>query len=85
MKEENSMKAARILAILLLSVVSACIVLPVFGADRLLASDFQLGSWAKIVDYFDYSRAFATLRGLTGPPEDYHAYVYMTYVNASGL
>lgn len=44
------MKADTILAVLLLSVVSASVILPVFGADRLLASDFQLESWAKVVD-----------------------------------
>jgi len=47
--------------------------------------DFKSQSFAKVVDYFDYSRAFATLHGLVGPPDDYHAYAYMTYVNASGL
>ena len=85
MKEEDSMKAYRILAILLLSVFSASAVVPVFGTDRLLASDFQLGSWAKVVDYFDFSRDFAANHSLAGPPNDYHAYVYMTYVNTSGL
>lgn len=79
------MKTNLFLAILLLSVVSASAILPVLGADKLLASDFQSESWAKVVDYFDYGRAFATLHGLSGPPDDYHAYVYMTYVNTSGL
>jgi len=85
MKEEDSMKANRILAVLLLSIFSASVILPVFGADQLAASDFQSGSFAKVVDYFDFSRDFAANHSLTGPPADYHAYVYMTYVNTSGL
>lgn len=85
MQEEDSMKAFGILSMLLLSVLSVSVVVPVFGADRLVASDFQSGSWAKVVDYFDFSRDFAANHSLTGPPDDYHAYVYMTYVNTSGL
>jgi len=79
------MKTNLLIAISLLSVVSLSAVLPALAADILLAQDFQLGSWSKVVDYFDYSRAFAALHGLQGPPLDYHAYVYMTYVNTSGL
>jgi hypothetical protein len=60
-------------------------VAPAFGNDQLAASDFQAGSWAKVIDYFNFSRDFAASQNLTGPPEDYHAYVYMTYVNTSGL
>jgi hypothetical protein len=79
------MKADKILVILLLSVFSISIILPAFAADTLQASDFQSGSFAKVVDYFDYGRAIAAAHNLTGPPSDYHANVYMTYVNTSGL
>jgi hypothetical protein len=79
------MKADKILVILLLSVFLISVMLPAFAADTLQASDFQSGSFAKVVDYFDYCRAFAAAHNLTGPPSDYHANVYMTYVNTSGL
>jgi hypothetical protein len=79
------MRVNRILALALLGIIVASVTMPLSAADTLVATDFKLGSWAKVVDYFDYSRAFATLHNLTGPPADNHAYVYMTYVNGSGL
>jgi len=85
MKEEYSLKPLAILAILVIGVFSVCVVAPVFAADQLAGSDFQSGSWAKVVDFFNFSRDFAASHNLTGPPDDYHAYVYMTYVNTSGL
>jgi hypothetical protein len=79
------MKPWSFLAILLIGIFFACVIAPVFGADQLAATDFQAGSWAKVIDYFNFTRDFAASHNLTGPPDDYHAYVYMTYVNTSGL
>jgi len=79
------MKSSSIIAFLLIGIFFACVAAPVFGADQLAASDFQAGSWAKVIDYFNFTRALAASQNLTGPPDDYHAYVYMTYVNTSGL
>jgi len=53
--------------------------------DELLQTDFQNESFAKIVDYFEYARAWAPLHGLPKPKNFWHAYVYMTYVNKMGL
>ncbi len=61
------------------------IVPPRAVADELLKTDFQKESFAKIVDYFDYARAWALLNGLPRPKNYWHAYVYMTYVNKMGL
>jgi hypothetical protein len=65
--------------------VSISMTSQVLAADTLLATDFLLENWAKVVDYFDYARAYATLHGMPVPPTDYHAYVYMTYVNNTDL
>jgi hypothetical protein len=79
------MKTKTLLGILLVCVTLASLVLPAFAADNLLASDFKEESWAKTIDFFDYARAYATLHGMTEPPSNWHAYLYMTYVNARGL
>jgi len=75
--------------ILQMSILIACLLtthaLTPISADNLLKTDFQKESFAKTVDYFDYARALATLRGLPQIPDHWHAYVYMTYVNKMGL
>ncbi len=55
------------------------------SADSLLKEDFQQPSFAKTVDFFDYARAWATIKGLQKPPDHWHANVYMTYINQSGF
>jgi len=55
------------------------------SADNLLKTDFQEESFAKTVDYFDYARALAVVRGLPQVPTYWHANVYLTYVNKMGL
>ena len=70
---------------MLVCVTLASVILPAFPADTLLASDFKEESWAKTIDFFDYARAYAVLHGMLPPPDKYHAYMYMTYVNTKGL
>jgi hypothetical protein len=79
------MKTKSFLGIFLVCITLASVVSPAFAADTLLASDFKEESWAKIVDFFDYARAYALLHGMTVPQSRWHAYMYMTYVNTSGL
>jgi hypothetical protein len=55
------------------------------AVDDLLPSDFEQESWEKTVDYLDYVRDYALLHGTTPPPEDWHAFLYLTYVNTNGL
>ena len=55
------------------------------SANDLLKADFKKESFAKTIDYFDYARAWAQLHGLPKPANNWHAYVYMTYVNKMGL
>jgi len=70
---------------LVLIVLLAVNALPVLAVDTLEASDFKLQSWSKTVDFFDYVRAYASQHGKTPPQEDSHAYLYLTYVNVSGM
>ncbi len=60
-------------------------VLPVWALDTLQPSDFQLESWRKEIDFFDYVRLYAAIHGKTPPPENSHAYLNLAYVNVSGL
>ena len=59
---------------------------PLVKADTLVNTDFEQESFSKTVDYMEYVRAYATLNGI--PQEGFakwHANMYMTYVNNSGL
>jgi len=60
-------------------------ILPVSTADTLAPSDFQLESWSKNIDFFDYVRVYAAIHGKTPPAENEHAYLNIAYVNTSGL
>ncbi|MGQ9719618.1 MAG: hypothetical protein ACUVWK_07285 [Nitrososphaerales archaeon] len=55
------------------------------AADDLLPSDFQQESWHKTVDYLDYVRKYASSHNVTPPPKNWHAFLYLTYVNTKGL
>jgi len=81
------LKSKILLGVFLVACLSTTLVaVPVsVSADNLLKTDFQKESFAKTVDYFDYARAWALLRGLPRPANYWHAYVYMTYVNKMGL
>jgi hypothetical protein len=59
--------------------------IPVLANDTLKPSDFQLESWNKQIDFFDYVREYATLHGQNPPPDNSHAYLNLAYVNVSGL
>ena len=60
-------------------------ILPVYAADTLVPSDFQLESWSKNIDFFDYVRVYTAIHGKTPPSENEHAYLNLVYVNSSGL
>lgn len=60
-------------------------ILPVLALDTLEPSDFQLESWNKNIDFFDYVREYRSIHGKTPPPDNSHAYLNLVYVNVSGL
>ena len=74
----------------ILLLVASLSVIPAFtsaATNTLLKSDFLQQSFHKTVDYFDYARAYATLQGISTPDnfDEWHANMYMTYVNKSGI
>ena len=81
------MKNRKIIGTLLISIAILGIMAPLVSAETLVKTDFEQNSFAKTVDYFDYVRAYATLNGIPTPAgfDNWHANMYMTYVNQSGL
>jgi len=75
----------RLFAALLTSIALVSIISPIVNADTLVKEDFLLESFSKTVDFMDYARAYATLNGLQAPPSSHHTYLYMNYINTSGL
>lgn len=78
------MKAKFLLGLLLICVTFSSGLLPAF-ADTLVKEDFLKESFAKNIDFMDYARAFAQANDLEKPPEDWHANLYVAYVNTKGL
>ncbi len=75
------------LGTLLTSIIIIGLMAPLARADTLVKTDFEQESFAKTVDYMEYVRAYATLTGIPQPAnfDKWHANMYMTYVNNSGL
>lgn len=55
------------------------------AAETLDPSDFRLQSWSKTIDFYDHVRVYASRYNMTPLPDDWHAYLYLTYVNVSGM
>jgi hypothetical protein len=74
-------------AIFLVIITLVSVLTPLVSAETLVKTDFEQESFAKTVDYYDYVRAYATLNGIQTPEgfDNWHANMYMTYVNNSGL
>jgi hypothetical protein len=81
------MKTKRTIGTLLVSIMLIGLMAPLTKADTLDRTDFEQESFAKTVDFCDYVRAYATLHGIPKPADfdKWHANMYMTYVNTSGL
>jgi hypothetical protein len=81
------MKAKTTLGTILAAIILLGLIAPLVKADTLDRTDFEQESFAKTVDYMEYVRAYATLHGIPQPAnfDKWHANMYMTYVNSSGL
>ena len=80
----------KITGLLILLLISSLAFIPAFtsaATNTLQKDDFLQQSFQKTVDYFDYVRAYATLHGVSTPDnfDQWHANMYMTYVNTSGI
>jgi hypothetical protein len=75
--------------ICILIIASITFISPFVSADTntLLKSDFKQERFQKTIDYFDYVRAYATINGISTPDnfDQWHANMYMTYINTSGI
>jgi len=78
-----------IIGVLLIAMILSTIpiAMPLASAQTLQSSDFSASSFAKTVDYFNFVRTYAAVNNITLPDgfSNYHAYAYMTYINASGM
>src|SRR4030043_2095074 len=81
------MKTKTTLGTLLPTITLLGLTAPLAKADTLGRTDFEQESFSKTVDYMEYVRAYATLHGIPQPAnfDKWHANMYMTYVNSSGL
>jgi len=86
-KEVFKMKISDLVAVLLIFAILTGVTTISVRADTLVREDFQLESFSKTVDYFDYVRAYALINDIPTPSgfQDDHAYLYMNYINTSGL
>jgi hypothetical protein len=81
------MKTKTTLGTMLAAIVLLGLIAPLVKAETLDKTDFVKESFEKTVDYMEYVRAYATLHGIPQPVnfDKWHANMYMTYVNSSGL
>jgi hypothetical protein len=70
---------------LFIAFLALSVIIPPVRATTLEHDDFQQGHFAKTVDFFDYARAWATVRGMEQPPNHWQANTYMTYINHDGF
>lgn len=85
-KRVESLKLKNLLGVFLIASLSATLVVLPTSADTLLRTDFQKESFDKVIDYFEYARAWALLHGFnTTPANNWHANTYVTYVNKMGF
>jgi len=78
-------KKEALIVILAILTLTSVVIIPAFSADTLTPSDFTQESFYKIIDFFDYTRSNAAAAGKTPPANNTHAWLYLTYVNKSGI
>jgi len=64
---------------------STLLITPTSATDTLSADDFKLQSFYKTVDFFNFVRTYATAYNKTPPPADWHANLYLVYINVNGF
>jgi hypothetical protein len=81
------MRTKTTLGAILATIILLGLATPLARAQTLVKTDFEQESFGKTVDYMEYVRAYATLHGIPQPAnfDKWHANMYMTYVNTSGL
>jgi hypothetical protein len=78
----------RALSLLALGVTMLIVFVPknTNGATTVTSTDFQAQSFSKVVDWYDYVRAYAQQNGFnTTAIQNEHAYIYANYINVGGF
>jgi len=76
------MKGKMLLVTVLSLILTATLAMkPTSAVDTLSSNDFKLESFSKTVDFFDFARSYALSQGKIPPPANWHAYLYVTYIN----
>jgi hypothetical protein len=78
-------KKEALIVILAILTLANVLIIPAMSADTLTPDDFTQESFYKIIDFFDYARSYAAANGKTPPANNTHAWLYLTYVNKSGI
>ncbi|NIO36751.1 hypothetical protein GTO27_03505 [Candidatus Bathyarchaeota archaeon] len=73
------------LVLLITFALTISIMTPSLAVDYLMPDDFKQESWSKTIDYLEYVDVYAASHGKPRPPAGSHAYLYMNYVNQSGV
>jgi hypothetical protein len=73
------------LAIAFLLVVNSYGLIVARASDTITSSDFQLSSWSKSIDLFDYARQYAESVGGTPPPANWTSDTVVNYINQNGV
>jgi hypothetical protein len=79
------MEKKMLLGVLLLAIFSMATIYPINAAETLSPEDFKKESWDKTIDFFDYARSYAADHGKEPPHENWHANLYIVYINVSGF
>jgi hypothetical protein len=79
------MKRKMLYGVLLLAIFGMAAISPTGAAETLKPEDFKQESWSKTIDFFDYARSYASAHGKSPPPSNWHANLYMVYINVSGF
>ncbi|MFQ6073677.1 MAG: hypothetical protein ACE5KC_00520 [Candidatus Bathyarchaeia archaeon] len=79
------MQKKMLLGMVLLAVLGMATIFSTSAAETLSPEDFKQESWSKTIDFFDYARTYASAHGKTPPPANWHANLYVVYINVSGF
>ena len=78
----------RVLTIIALGLMMLIAAVPknAYASSTLQGTDFQAQSFSKVVDYYDYVRAYAVQQGYNiSSIQNQHAYIYTNYINIGGF
>ncbi len=77
------MKIMKLFVLLFIISASLSLVASTTAVDTLIATDFQLESFAKTIDFFNYARQYAANNGLSAPPNKWHALEFEAEITGS--